>query len=71
MGSCRTAARPAKRVKGSFWIELILWLTFLVPGLIYSVWRLTSKEEICPECERPSMIPIDSPEAQRLLAHSA
>jgi len=29
--------------KGSFGIEVILWLCFLIPGLIYSLWRLSSR----------------------------
>ena len=55
-------------VRGSFLIELILWLCFAVPGLIYSIWRLSSKEKICSKCKNKSLIPIDTPMAQKLMA---
>lgn len=28
---------------GSFAMELFLWLLFLLPGFIYSIWRLTAR----------------------------
>ncbi len=68
---CGTIGRPATRVKGSFLIEVALWLCFLVPGLIYSLWRLTTKEAVCPRCGAPNMIPTDSPKARAALEHSA
>ena len=62
--NCGHRGGPKRRVKGSFFIELILWLCFLVPGMIYSVWRLTTKEFVCPQCGSPNMIPADAPKAQ-------
>ena len=46
-----------KRAKGSIWIELVLWLCFLVPGLLYSLWRMFSKEQvaICPSCRKSTV----------------
>lgn len=53
---------PAKRLtRGSIWIEIILWLCFLVPGLIYSVWRLSSKATVCSSCGHDGLIPSNSP----------
>ena len=43
-------------------------LLFILPGLIYTIWRGTSKYDVCPECNHPTMIPVDTPEGQRLLA---
>jgi hypothetical protein len=66
--NCGAIAKPRTRVKGSFFIELILWLCFLIPGIIYSIWRLTTKEQVCPRCGAPNMIPIDSPMARAALS---
>jgi hypothetical protein len=63
---CKTQERPHTKTPGSLWIEIILWLCFLIPGLIYSVWRLTSRKKVCEACESPEIIPIDSPEGIRL-----
>lgn len=49
--------------KGSIWIEVILWLCFLIPGLIYSVWRLTSKSKSCASCGSSELVPVNSPVA--------
>jgi hypothetical protein len=37
--------------KGSFAIELILWFFLILPGLIYSIWRLSSRRWACPQCD--------------------
>lgn len=53
--------------KGSIFIELLLWLMLILPGLIYSIWRLTSRYTACPKCLNPTMIPTDSPVGQKLM----
>jgi len=64
---CGTIADPIRITKGSFLVELGLWFFFLVPGLIYSLWRLTTKFDACPQCKNSSMIPISSPVGKKLL----
>lgn len=55
---------PAKSVtRGNLAIEIILWLCFFVPGLIYSVWRLSSKYKACTSCGARSLVPVNSPVA--------
>jgi hypothetical protein len=39
--TCGTVGRPVTRVKGAFLIELILYLFMILPGVLYTVWRLT------------------------------
>ena len=68
---CGAVAAPKKVTKGSFLIEIFLWLMLIVPGLIYSLWRLTTKEKVCPRCGAPNMIPIDSPRAREALSKGA
>lgn len=53
--------------KGHFAVELILWLCFLVPGFIYSVWRLTTRREVCPVCGNAHMLPRNAPMAQKFI----
>lgn len=64
--NCGYQGSPATVTKGSFLIEVILWLCFLIPGLIYSIWRLTSRYDACPKCEAPNMIPLNSPRGKKL-----
>lgn len=48
--NCKYEGKGKKFVKGSTIVELFLWLTFIVPGFIYSLWRLSSKYWGCPQC---------------------
>jgi len=61
--TCGTDAAPKRLTKGSTGIELILWLCLIVPGLIYSVWRVSSREDVCSACGGKQIVPMDSPAA--------
>ena len=65
---CGTQAKPKKKTPGSFLIELFLWCFFIVPGLIYSLWRVSNKKQVCPTCGAEHMVPLSSPVAQRAAA---
>lgn len=64
---CGHVGNPKKVTKGSFIIEIILWCLFLVPGLIYTIWRVSSRYKVCPNC-KGTMIPTDSPVGKKLIA---
>ena len=64
--SCGNTGTPKKVTRGSIWIELVLWLCFLVPGLIYSIWRLTTRHPACRACGAATLVPVDSPVAQAM-----
>ena len=68
--SCGTVDQPRKHTKGSFVLELLLWLLFIVPGSIYSLWRRTTRALVCPGCGAPDMLPVDAPQARAALAKS-
>lgn len=65
--ACGSVANPRTYTKGSFLIEVALWLCFLVPGLLYSLFRLATRYRGCPACGAPGMIPVTSPIAQQAL----
>jgi hypothetical protein len=60
----RTAGRMV--TKGSILIELILWCCFIIPGLIYSIWRLTTKARVCHQCGTAALVPLNTPVGQKL-----
>ena len=61
---CGAVANPKTHTKGSWVTELLLWLACGVPGLFYSLWRISSRHKGCPACGAPNMIPLNSPRAQ-------
>jgi len=65
--NCGTVAAPKSKTRGSFLVEVFLWLLFIVPGVIYSLWRLTTRAKVCPKCGAPNMLPMDSPRAKAAL----
>jgi hypothetical protein len=66
--SCGTIDKPKKLIKGSFVVELLMWLMFILPGLIYSCWRVAGAEMVCRKCGKATIIPEDSPIARKALA---
>lgn len=66
--TCGHVGKTKRYVKGSLALEILLWLFLLVPGLIYSIWRSTTKERVCAKCKKNTLIPVDSPTGQKLLA---
>lgn len=64
--SCGTQGDPATITRGSIWIEIILWLCLIVPGLIYSLWRLSTRDDVCGACGQKNLIPVNSPNGKRL-----
>ena len=56
-GECETKTR------GSMAIEIVLWLCFIIPGLIYSLWRQGSRTPVCASRGSTALVPPDSPMA--------
>lgn len=64
---CESVVAPGTATPGSIWIELVLWMCFLVPGLIYSLWRINRRREVCATCGSANLVPRDSPVAVRIV----
>ncbi len=66
--TCGYIGLPGKINKGSGAVELVLWLFFIIPGVVYSVWRRSAKPRVCPSCHSQSLVPIASPVGRELVA---
>lgn len=67
-GSCGTLVhKPKSFTPGHFLLELVLWCCFLLPGFIYSIWRVCRRHKVCPACYSNHLLPEQSPVAQDLL----
>ena len=69
--ACGSQGWPVSKIKGNVGIEIVLWLCLIVPGLIYSVWRMTSRYDACASCQQAGMIPLNSPKGKQLAAQFA
>lgn len=66
--TCGHTGEPRSETPGSLLIEVILWLCFLIPGVIYTVWRHNRRHEVCSKCGSATLIPPDSPIARGFYA---
>ena len=64
--NCGYEGNPVSYTPGRFWMELLLWICFAIPGLIYSIWRLAGRKKVCPKCKAPNMVPLDTPMGHKL-----
>lgn len=44
--------------KGTTWLEIILWILYIIPGLVYSIWRRSGGPTVCPFCKNETLIPV-------------
>lgn len=69
--SCGNRVRPqiSSKINGCFLIVLLL--LFIIPGILYLVWAGTQRVYTCPKCKaQNTMVPLNSPEAERMLSTS-
>jgi hypothetical protein len=68
---CGTSGNPKTVTRGSFLIEIVLWLCFVVPGLLYTMWRLTTRLQACTACSATTLVPVHSPVGEKLRSELA
>jgi hypothetical protein len=66
--TCGHVGKAKERVRGSIFIEIVLWVCFIIPGVIYSIWRLTTRAKVCTSCGATTLVPTNSPIGRKLIA---
>ncbi len=69
--TCGHCGPAATKTPGSFGVEVILWLLFLLPGMIYSIWRLLGRKQVCASCDSATLMLADSPVGRRMLREAS
>jgi hypothetical protein len=64
---CDFVGQPALIKPGSVGREIVLWICLIVPGLVYSIWRFSSRYEGCANCGSRRIVPSDSDAAKATL----
>lgn len=65
--TCGHVGVPKQHTPGSMLIELVAWCAFLVPGLLYSLWRHSARVPVCRKCGGRTLLPLDAPMARRFV----
>ena len=53
---CSCQREPIWVKRGWLIIEIVMWLLYIIPGVIYSIWRRVRKQQVCPKCLSPGMV---------------
>jgi hypothetical protein len=61
---CGYEGRPRRTKRGSAKMEWALYLTILVPGPFYSLYRRIGLPLTCPNCKADRMVRLNSDEGQ-------
>lgn len=65
--TCGTEAVGGYRRRGNGAAELLLWVCFIVPGIVYTAWRnLGPNVRICLTCGHETMVPLSTPVGRRM-----
>ena len=78
---CHSIITPKKINQGSALVELFVWIISLILitftagisillAVAFSIWRVVSKKNICPECKAVDIVPIGTPVAKRIIAEN-
>ncbi|MFZ4125321.1 MAG: hypothetical protein ACOYJ2_04535 [Rickettsiales bacterium] len=59
---CGYEGEAKRQKRGSRGVEIFLWSTLLLPGPLYTIWRMTGKSKECPNCERQGFVKSSSDE---------
>gem|GEM_PF-4856210 len=59
--------RPATICPGSSLVQILFFFLGLVPGIIYTMWRVAATYQGCGRCGSNILIHTKSPMGQRLL----
>lgn len=58
--NCGHTGEAERKLKGHFLITLLLILCYIVPGIIYMIWRRTGLKDSCEKCGSTAIVPADS-----------
>lgn len=64
--NCGSTHAGTRALPGSGWIELILWLFALLPGVIYSIWRRGQRKPVCEACGSRDLVGLGTPAGKAL-----
>lgn len=57
---------PQSKTRGSVVIEVVLWFALIIPGLLYSLWRQSTRQKVCPTCGNATLIVANTPDGRKL-----
>ncbi len=66
--NCGHVGEPERSNRGHVLITIVLLCFFVIPGIIYAIWRRSDPHMRCERCGSIDTVPQDSPYAAQLLS---
>lgn len=66
--ACGTLTNGEMKFAGSLLLEVGLYLFMIIPGFLYTLWRISARRLTCPTCRGTQLVPADSPVGRSLAA---
>ena len=67
---CGSIGKTKSQTPGNLLIEILAYCFMIIPGLIYSIWRLSARKMVCGVCGGQNLIPLDSPMGKKLAGNN-
>ena len=64
---CGCQQKPVDAKRGLLVIEIFMWLLYILPGVIYSIWRRVRTQQVCSKCRTPSVVLTSSSRAMAMM----
>ncbi len=64
---CGCQHDPIDAKRGLLVIEIFMWLLYILPGVIYSIWRRVRTQQVCSKCRNPSVVLTSSSRAMGMM----
>jgi hypothetical protein len=64
---CSYVGKPVLIKEGNVFLEILLWLLIVVPGVFYTAWRQSCRYYGCPNCKAKKMAPVNSLRGKELM----
>jgi LSD1 subclass zinc finger protein len=69
--TCYSVVHAKRETKGPAWIGWVLLPFYLLPGILYFVWRSRSQRAVCPRCGSEALVPATSARAIEIISGTA
>ncbi len=69
--TCHSVVVAKREPAGPAWVGWVLLPFYLLPGILYFVWRSRSRRPVCPRCDGTVLVPALSARGNEILAAAA
>lgn len=66
--NCEEIGQVTEKMPGNGWVEIVLYLFWIAPGIVYSVWRRKSKKQVCGSCGSDQLVAAKTRAGQQIIA---